>query len=379
MARKFTTIEFEGDRQEIQRIIETYYGERVLFQYYYVRDDRYIDIYNNTVYVGSEGLPASKTRTVSLGSHQSICGDLLTNAVFDENGGTLFGKMVFLEACEKQGNGVFKIKLVDNVIFDFINGSCCTKFKSDDWITDLSKIGGIEWFSKDLKEISEYFPEQKDCERLYELWHFIQKYNIRHLVSNYSKLIDNVQQYHKFSILEDRDDFFEALSIHPDFVFSLSDEYWNDYCTYTQKGVFLTAHTTSELSNFYSKLESEHAKKAIISSAENKYFALKDLGNGLSPEDWTILAHYVNTYPEFFIDYITNPFMLENDEVLQTFNRYCQCMVKANQNPSIENLLRIRIDDSLKSKNLDRIGYERIQKSLDTKEGIIDCFEKFAL
>lgn len=380
MARKFSQIEFEGSVDEINAIIDQYFGNRIIIEYSYVRDNRYIDIKNQKVYIGNSELPDFSYQREYLSTSNYFCGDLLKNAYFDVNTGTLRGKMIYIDAFEQGSNGIFKIKLVDDYILDFINGRCNFTCKTDDWIQDIAQIEGAEWFVKEINEMIKYFPCMPQLpQEAFVTWHFIQKYNIYNLMPNYARLIDEVRKSrYKYPMKDDMSDFFEALSLCPDFAFSVSDEYWCNKSTSDNVPDNIKCIQTSEdLYDFYSNISSEEAKLAIIHSAENKYFSLFDLYRGMSSTLWKTLYGYVEAYPEFFKYYISNPELCNKEQILAYFIKVCRAMIDENITPSKENLNLLLIHQQASSKEMSIGEYIELQKSLDTKEGLVNCFKKF--
>ena len=111
--------------------------------------------------------------------------------------------------------------------------------------------------------------------------------------------------------------------------------------------------------------------------AELKYFDLA-ISDTQDSTETNLVAQTINSYPEFFIDYVLNPSMIRpGQNILKSFYMLCQDLLKQDITPSKDGVTLLSYKKKADRLGVDIRSYQDIIQSLNTKDGLIAFFKGY--
>ena len=188
MARKYTTVTFEGDEAEIKNLIKQCRPKLEFIKFGYVRDDRLVKLATNEVFI-NEHQESSGHNTESCYRRrvEPIAYDQMANAMVD--GHKLIGKKVV--AGLDDNDGTIKFSLHNYTIIDLKTGTF--DFHYVDLATiiqTLKNIPAMEHVGHGIELMTQYYnPEMHTETWLAKIWWLVDYYNFYNMMDQYSNLL----------------------------------------------------------------------------------------------------------------------------------------------------------------------------------------------
>lgn len=379
MARKFTKFEIIGDESEIRRILKLNFGDGHRIRFYYTRDDRLIDLDTKQVYIYGEE-PTPDPYIFSFQDSGLSIGDSLRNARYDEEKNILYFQSVLAHSSEKEDkNGVLYLTLKEVPVFDFSTGRILwhESILKDGKLSELlQNVKGAEFFAEDIAKVEQFYNADMPLTTVYKIWFFVQRFNLYDYLYGFTGMIllGSDKQY---NLPDECDNFFDAIKVAPEFVFALSDIYSkiSKSSTWYYSYPWDKINKESNIYRIYSEITNEDCKKALLNGAELKYYNLGEVALGWAENSIRELLEAINESPSFFLQYISNPALINRVDVLSHFTQLCENCKKAGLIPSYESLAQIELERKAKRLELTIEEYVTTMNSFNTQQGLIAFYK----
>jgi hypothetical protein len=304
----------------------------------YVRDDRYIDLETDTVFIESDS--CGIFNSLNIYREGEFCYESLENAVYDFDSNCLYrrGLVISFGKDNKIHIGIS----IDNIV-DFTNQRIghIKNIKANDVCKSIANITGVEWFRDGLQKVSECFDNIESYDAI-KLWFSVESWNLYGDLPIYSHLINTL--YH--TAKAEAENFWEAINI-PEYILPCLATYYI--------GEGLSAYTLSKVCtggriSVFLDLLSAEARNALIEAALNEKIDLFRI------EKYENLLEIIRKDEEFFIEYLKN--MSSVDDLVTAYVRDMKLLENANLDYRIDNIQVAKLMNGAEKLGMDPTQYE---------------------
>lgn len=365
MARKFTTLKFMNDENEIKNMIKIYKPEIRFIKISYVRDDRIVDLKTNQVHIGThpESTYANTHNIWRTGGDVSV--DKLENAVLHDH--LIIGKKVYIDM---NADNTIHLNIEDHIVanldrgsFDFPNIEDVNLF-----IEQIEAISGCEWIAKEMRLVQPYYSNH-GVFFLAKMWHIVNKYNLFDLLEQYSNLFT---YYSDLYLDSTKSDFFEAASLPQEFLFRLTNYYLKEKDG--RDSVVRELRKENYLWKFYEALPDE-CKTVFLQEAEKERYDIAIVCSPLSYRSQDILT-YATRSPIFFMDYMKHAKTHADQEgILSAFLRDAKSLDSYQLPLDFSSMSHLKYEKKAKEMRLSTSEFFNLVSNLDTKEGLLNYLQ----
>lgn len=364
MARKYTKVTYNGDESEIKAILKAKNVDYI--KIYYVRDDRIVNISNDTVDVGNYSAP--NMVTTSRYGDNIIAVAPIRDAIFRDD--QLVGKHVCVELMD---SGVIEIRLENRVFADLKTG----RFnfddnveKRDNFIEEISSIEGFDDYLDGIEKVFKTYPIY-GVNTVMQKWYIVYVLNVFDKLDEYSHLISYFSPYGTNLSVSNM---FEAFNIDPKYSRVLSN-YFIPLCEKNHSGDVYGFTREGNIHEIFEKIVMEECKEAMLTAAENENINLLTL-RGMYYGDRNNLSHYINTYPHYFMDFIAKNNRTRTNNVFAEFVSSITKMQNLGIEPTMFNYLNLHLVEKAERYNLEINEYCDLISKINTKEGLLNYLKR---
>lgn len=368
MSRKYSKLSY-SDKEKVLEIISKTKPNLRYITLYYVRDDRTVDLTDESVIVGN--LSNISGNSMSFNKYGgNVAFDKIQNATFD--GEKLVGTKVKVAFCDDDSS--IRLYPADHIWINFATGyfDFPAETTIEDVIETLMSIPGCTEYGEEIQMIFNYYkhPDKEIAPSWYcKMWHTIAKYNAFDLMDEYSNLFT---YYSDLYLDENETDFFKAAGIVDEFKFRLS----NNYLTVRDSRNYFINNLTAKNQTYglYKELP-DVCKEVFIEEAKKERFDIANLG--VASYEIPKILDYVNRNPNFFIDYLRKyPTQRSTSTILNLYLSDCDALIGDDLALKYENLFILRLNKKARSLNVTPNDFVTLVSNLDTKEGILNYLQK---
>ena len=360
MARKYTKVTYNGDESEIKAILKAKNVDYI--KIYYVRDDRIINISNNTVDVGNYNTPNMVTSSRYGDSVVAI--SPIKDALFIDD--KIIGKQVSVELLD---SGVIEIKLSEHLFADLktVRFSFNDDVNSrDNFINELSFIEGLDDYLEGVETVFKTYP-MYGVNTVMQKWYIVYVLNIFDKLDEYSHLISYFSPYGtNLSV----DSMFDAFNIDEKYSRVLSN-YFIPLCEKNHSGDVYGFTKEGTIHEIFEKIIMEECKESMLLAAENEHINLLTL-RSMYYSDRTNLTHYINTYPHYFMDFIGTNNRTRTNNVFSEFVSSITKMQNLGIEPTMFNYMNLHLVEKAERYHIDINEYCDLISKINTKEGLLN-------
>lgn len=375
MARKYTKVVYLSDQNKIKELIAQDNPQLRFVKFSYVRDDRIVDLSNDTVYIDSYD-ESNYSNTKSCYHHEN------TIALAPLSSAQMEGAALYVDAvkAELAKDGTIQFDLIKYQVMDLAYGSFdLVNYHVDDVIQACDVIAGMELVSENIKKVIDCYRIENEYlspNWVLRMWYVINHFNLYDQLDDFSNLFS---YYQSISLKENQTDFFEAVGLPQEFKFRLTNYYLprakgNSYTDRTSRGLS-TLSTTNYLYKLFETLPTI-CQEALLTGAIEERYDLISLGDNLYSIS-TEVSNIALNNPDFFCDYLSQVRVGNRSQsILCAMHKDANSLTKYDMALKVSNLGKLRFAQKANAINCDTHEFFKLVDKLDTKEGILAYLEK---
>jgi hypothetical protein len=362
MARKYTKVTYNGDEATIKAILKARNIDYI--KIYYVRDDRIINLLNNTVDIGNYNAPNMVT-TSRYNTSIVACSPLKEAEFVDD---TIVGKQVRVELLD---SGLIEIRLENRIFADFRTGrfDFDDKFTRENFIEDVSCINGLEEYLDGIIQVFHTYP-MYGINTVFQKWYVVYMLNLFDKLDEYSHLISYFSP-HGTNL--SASNMFDAFNIDQMYMPVLSN-YFIPICE-NSRGAVYGFTREGVIHSIFNGIIMEDCKIAMLDAAENEKINLLTL-YGRYSSDRDHLVHCINTYPNYFIEFISKNNRNQAANIFTEFTKSIQTMQALDIEPNMFNYANMHFAAKASRYNMDMNEYCNLISQINTKEGLLEYLRR---